>query len=234
LKSTDSALKKRGMTTKEEIEDSAELSFEQLLKLLQDRESSKRSAAAINLALYVDKAADELLEQLAKEKCLYTRIAICETLEKGNIDTARKMTKYLGRIGNNQHKSLPEKVSAKKSFPLPRDLIARSIGKMDISTFPAIVEVLSGGDLIQILEALDAFGYMIFYNPILADGKNCKFLIELGKCYENEPILLWKVILCMSAFSQNESIDFLQHFVNDQSILGMEAKRSLNILAKNL
>ena len=62
----------------------------------------------------VEQAADELLQQLEKEKCLYTRIAICETLEAGDQRTAEKMALYLGRIGTNQYKTVPETVSAKK------------------------------------------------------------------------------------------------------------------------
>lgn len=61
----------------------------------------------------VEQAADELLQQLEKEKCLYTRIAICETLEAGDQRTAEKMALYLGRIGTNQYKTVPETVSAK-------------------------------------------------------------------------------------------------------------------------
>lgn len=53
---------------------------------------------------FVEEAAEELLSQLAQEKCLYTRIAICEALECGEIHTAEKMTEYLGVIGNNQHR----------------------------------------------------------------------------------------------------------------------------------
>lgn len=220
------------MATKEEIESAAALSFEQLIELLYGIEPYRRSAAAISLCRFVNEAADELLMQLSRENCLYTRIAICESLENGNIETARKMTKYLGYIGKNQHKVPPEKVSAKKSFPLPRDIMARSLGRMDASIFPVILEVLSGDNLAQILEGLDAFGYMVFYNPSLATTKNCQILLNLAERYKEDSLLLWKVILCLSAFPCMESKEFLLRFTHNQSIHGMEAQRSLRMLKR--
>jgi hypothetical protein len=232
VKSTNIALKNRGMATKEDITEVSMLTIEQLITLLCDKQPYMRSAAAINLSSCVNEVADELLEQLSKESCLYTRIAICESLEKGNIGAARKMTGYLGQIGNNQHKVLPEKVSAKKSFPLPRDMIARSLGKMDISILPVISDVIIGNNKIQRYEVLDAFGYMVFYNPDLATSKNCQLLLSLVKQDEEDLLQIWKVILCLSAFPCMESKEFLLQFASEPSILGCEAQRSLRILER--
>lgn len=232
MKSTSIALRNRGLATKEDIADVSMLSIEKLILLLHDEQPYMRSAAAIGLSPCVNEVADELLEQLSKECCLYTRIAICQTLENGNSETARKMTGYLGQIGNNQHKVLPEKVSAKKSFPLPRDIVARSLGKMDISILPVIADVLTGNNKTQRYEALDAFGYMVFYNPVLATTKNCQLLLSLAKQEEGDLLQLWKIILCLSAFLCVESKEFLLQFASESTILGLEAKRSLGILEK--
>lgn len=231
LKSTRKALKGRGMVTKEETEALASLSMPKLLEKLHDADAALRTSAAICLHLYADEAAEELLLQLSKEKCLYTRLAICESLAQGTIETAGKMTVYLGRIGTNQHKILPDKVSAKKSFPLPRDIIARSLGKMDSAVFPALTEILESGSTEQVGEALDAVGYMVFYNPALATEENCKRITSLQQRYAANPLILWKILLCLSAFPCKESVAVLTEFAKAESILGLEAQRSLRILS---
>lgn len=136
MKSTRSQLKNRGMASPEEIAACASLPWDQLVEELRSPDPCRRTAAARCMDPNSKSAAVLLLEQLAQEKCLYTRLAICETLEKGTEETAEKMLPWLGRIGKNQYKALPDKVSAKKSFPLPRDLIARSLARMDMAVFP--------------------------------------------------------------------------------------------------
>ena len=131
MKSTEEQLRKRGKASSDDIEELSSLEVKKRILLLSHETAWIRSAAAISLKKDVEQAADELLQQLEKEKCLYTRIAICETLEAGDQRTAEKMALYLGRIGTNQYKTVPETVSAKKSYPLPRDIIARCMGKVN-------------------------------------------------------------------------------------------------------
>ena len=230
MKSTENQLKNRGMASQEDIDAFFTLSLEELLVKLHDKQPWTRSAAATNLVKYVDEAAGDLLQQLSVEKSLYTRIAICESLEKGNTQTALKMTEYLGEIGNNQYKELPNKVSAKKSFPLPRDIIARSLGRMDIANYPAMEKVLENGNVKRISEALDGIGYMVFYHPVLSTETNCRNVIMVASRHEGNQLILWKTLLCLSAFSNKESIEFLHRFEKEASILGQEARRSLKIL----
>ena len=230
MKSTEKQLKNRGMASQEEVDALSRLSVEELLVKIHDKQPCVRSAAAINLGRAVDEAAGDLLQQLSVEKSLYTRIAICESLEKGNIQTALKMTEYLGEIGNNQYEELPDKVSAKKSFPLPRDIIARSLGRMNIANYPATTKVLESGNVKKISEALDGIGYMVFYHPVLATEANCRNVIMTASRYEGNQLILWKILLCLSAFSNKESIEFLHRFEKEESILGQEARRSLKIL----
>lgn len=230
MKSTDTELKNRGMASENDIFIMSNLTQPELILKLHDKEPHIRSAAAINLHSVVDEAADELLLQLSREKCLYTRIAICECLEKGNIDTAKKMTEYLGRIGENQHKVLPDKVSAKKSFPLPRDIIARSLGRMDVSIFPVLIEVLKSGETKRVREVLDAIGYMVFYNSVLATEENCEKVISLSCKYKSDKVIRWKMMLCLSAFPCETGNELLKKFEGEENILGLEARRSLKII----
>lgn len=227
MKSTPSALKRRGMASPEEIAVCAALPWERLAEELHSEDACRRTAAARCMELHREQAADLLLEQLAREECLYTRLAICECLEKGNTDTAEKMFPWLGRIGNNQYKALPDKVSAKKSFPLPRDLIARSLARMDTAVFPLLLQLLETGSLQQISEALDAAGFMAFYNKTLATGENAERFLRLLHTHSDSEIIVWKVLLCLSAFPVPEAKLVLEEFAVRDDILGKEARRSL-------
>lgn len=229
-KSTDLALKSRGLATEAEMAALSDLSLQERLALLGHNTPSIRTAAAASLEEYADEAAGVLLRQLSCEKCLYTRIAICNCLEKGGPETARQMVSCLGTIGNNQHRRLPDKVSAKKSFPLPRDIIARSLGKMDPSIFPVLLETLESGSPAQISEVLDAIGYMVFYHPALSGEENCSRICSLTLSYRENEVIVWKLLMCLSAFPTGESIRILTEYGKEPSILGSEARRSLALL----
>lgn len=230
MKSTKEQLNNRGMLTEKKITELSTLSLEELIIKLHNSEANTRSAAAINLGSYVDKAADELLLQLSKEKCIYVRLAICDSLKKGNIVTVRKMINYLGKIGNNQYVELPNKVSAKKSFPLPRDIIARTLGKMDTSILSELIEVMKSDKCNMICEVIDAIGYMFFYNSRLATEDNCRLIVSLALKNKDNKIILWKVLKCLSAFPCEYSVEILLSFKEEEGLLGMEVARSLGIL----
>ena len=129
------------------------------------------------------------------------------------------MIPYLGRVGKNQHRSLPDKVSAKKSYPLPRDLIARTLAGMDLAVFPLLLDVLDTGDRWKISEALDAVGFMAFYHPSLVSEKNADRVIRLLK-KESDEIIQWKALLCLSAFPVPEGIRVLKEYAGRTDLLG--------------
>lgn len=208
----------------------AQLPQKQLIKLLHSNCAITKTSAAYNLSPIGPSVANELLKQLSVEKCLYTKIAICKSLEQGNIDTAEQMIKYLGIIGNNQHKKLPDRVSAKKSFPLPRDIIARSLSKMDVSIFPLLLEVLNSGSETQIREVLDAVGFMAFYNCKLANKKTAKEIYKIIEKHKGNDLIIWKSILCLSAFPLPKSVELLTAFSHQTNIFGKEANRSLKLI----
>lgn len=232
MKSTRSQLKNRGMASPEEIAACASLPWEQLVEELRSPDPCRRTAAARCMDPKSKAAAVLLLEQLAQEKCLYTRLAICETLEKGTEETAEKMLPWLGRIGNNQYKALPDKVSAKKSFPLPRDLIARSLARMDMAVFPLLLQLFKTGSEQQISEALDAAGFMAFYHPALAVGENAERILHLLHSHSGSEIIVWKVLLCLSAFPVPEAVRVLERYAVRDDIFGKEAQRSLHLVER--
>lgn len=236
IKSNEQDLKKRGYVTKEQVKEYEGTPINTLITMLHATNPYKRTIAAKNLSTLDNQVVDELLNQLAKEKCLYTKIAICETLELGDLSTATKMIKYLGVIGKNQYIELPDKVSAKKSYPLPRDIIARSLGKMDSSVFPALCNVLMTQDTIKIREVLDAIGFMVFYHRELSSEENQHIIYSTMKKFHNDDIILWKCILCLSAFPSEETKNILEEYNKPNNILPTdhifvkEAKRSLNLI----
>ena len=234
LKSDLERLKNRGMPLEEDVKLLENKSLKELIKCLNDDDAIIRTSAAINLKQYINKnkVCSSLLSQLYKEKSLYTKIAICETLQNGNIDSAKEMTDYIGKIGDNQYKKLPEKVSLKKTYPMPRDIIARTLSKMNIDIFPILIDILEGDDLIKIYEVIDAVGFMVFHNKDLSNDKNLNYIINLIKKYKDNKLVLWKCITCLSAFNLEKSKDTLNSFVNNDNkdIFSLEAKRSLSIL----
>lgn len=261
MKSSKESLQQRGFASEEEIETLRQAPQDELMKLLQTAGPVARTAAACCLARSIDNpdVAEALLSQLSRERCLYTRIAVCEALQAGSVSTAEKMVCYLGKIGTNQHRSLPLKPSGKKSFPLPRDLIARSLGKMEPSILPVLLEVLNSADSPRISEALDAIGFLVFYHPELAtpvhfeaislvlhtywdillqsaapeaDSALQKHIEPSPEYIESAQVIVWKCLLCLSAFPLKQSVDLLEEFAPREDLLGLEARRSLALISQ--
>jgi hypothetical protein len=74
----------------------------------------------------------ELCRQLAVEKKLYTKIALCESLAARAELSIEPLIELLGRIGKNQETKIPERGFYKVSYPLPRDIAARIICRLVI------------------------------------------------------------------------------------------------------
>ena len=136
-------LEKRGYLNKDYLLHS--LSTTALLKSLESAIPQARTAAAYLLSkrqdIYKASLAKSLLKTLQFEKALYTKIELCKTLGKGSSAIIHEILPYLGIMGNNQHHSIPARISKKQSYPLPRDIIARTIGHMK----PEIVSTLFKG-----------------------------------------------------------------------------------------
>lgn len=174
-----------------------------------------------------------LLNILSNEKSLYTKIELCKSLEKGNEFTANLMCKNIGDIGKNQHKS-PKKPSKKNSYPLPRDIIARTLSKMDKSIINILISNLNdNNNELKISELLDAIGFLTFYNSELAIVENFNEIKNIFFKFKESELITWKICICCSAFPINESKDVLKHIknvTNNENIL-LEVERSLKIIS---
>lgn len=236
MKSSEVDLRKRGKMNQQDIDLIATLTDKELVGLI-DSGSSVTRSAAVRLLYQRGYMKNEdftllLLQRLTKEKCLYTKIEICETLEKGDTKTASQMVRYLGCIGENQHTSLPDKVSLKISFPCARDIIARSLARMDTSILPVLIEVLYSKDTNRISEVLDAIGSMAFYHQNLVNLQLFEHIKNTMNTYLDNAIIQWKCVLCLSAFPITESKNILQDIrrSNCHQTIKKEAERSLKLI----
>ena len=213
------------------------LNKEELNELLESRDAYNRSIAIRILSnnnINDCQLTKKMLEKLSNEKALYTKIEICNYLEKGNQETVKLMIEYLGLIGKNQYKEIPPLPSKKISYPLPRDIIARTLGRMDKNIINLLFEFLEKKDIYKIREIIDSIGFMIFYNTELDILNNFNIIKNIIEEYEFDKLILWKCITCLSAFKREESINLLLKLKakeKNNTIL-LEIDRSLNIIEK--
>lgn len=236
MKSSKEDLRKRGFAEKADTDKYNTYTKEQLYQLLDSRTAAERTIAVILLRTRCGYNDDEylkiLLQRLTKEKALYTKIEICNTLEAGNEKAALMMCNYLGRIGNNQHKTISDAVSKKKCYPLQRDIIARTLSRMDKSLCPVLLSQLDSGDRTKISELVDAIGYMIFYNKELAKLSNFMKIKETFERFGDDELIVWKIALCCSAFPSEESKALLKHIGENypDTTIQKEVERSLSFI----
>ncbi len=236
MKSSSDKLKSRGYINNLDLSEYSTFPVEKLYLLADSKKAFKRTIAFHLLALRVDinekRFVTLLLSSLNKEKALYTKIEICNILEKGNKETCLMITEYLGKIGDNQHKTIPENVSKKNSFPLPRDIVARILGRMNPECIDVLLDVLRCKDMERISEDLDAIGFMIFYNRSLETLDNFNRIKETIEEYKHNSLIVWKGVLCLSAFRLDEAKEYLiqlQKDIFNYTIL-KEIDRSLSMM----
>lgn len=236
MKSSKNDLIKRGWFDESQISKFLNLDLNSLLNLLKSDKPNERSIASFLLGVKFNVNNKEiyksLIDALLNESALYARIEISKVLEKGDCSVAEYMVNFLAKIGNNQYKKLPKKVSKKVSYPLPRDIIARILGKMDKSNFSVLLSSLDSCVADQITELLDAIGFMVFYNPNLAILENLKPILGVLDKHEDNILIVWKVCMVLSAFPLDESVFILNKikFHYGVDLILLEVERSLNLI----
>jgi len=235
MKSSDEQLKNRGYATIEDINEYIDLNESDLLELLKSKDAYKRTIA-INL-LSNKKQSDNYImnlfcNMLLHENKLYTKIELCNGLSKASIESAKIMVDYLGVIGKNQYKELPDKKFNKKSYPLPRDIIARTLTHMGVEVLPELIKILKSNNVVAIREAIDAIGCICFYNSKAYNEEVLNDLISCFNEYIEDDIIRWKIVRAFESFNTEFIIDMLINIKeNDKKeIIRIEAKRSLDII----
>ncbi len=241
MKSEPEKLKKRGfLDSNEEIENFKSLSTEQLLYLLNSKKAIDRTIAArvfstkdLGVEILISRVIPRLLNRLSIERAIYTKIEICNTLKSfGNI-SVKFMIPYLGKIGDNQYKELPNEKFNKKNYPLPRDIIARTIAHMNIGALYYIRDIVTGDDIVKIREAIDAIGFLCFYNRGKFNKINIiKRLVYCLNIHHDDDIIRWKIVRAFESFDDGRVIHILRNVVENEKETAIidEAKRSLKII----
>ena len=238
MKSNPQELQNRGYANDNDLQQLAFAEEETLLSLLQTGTPVQRTAASTLLAARpVGKTAAffaAALAALQTEPCLYTRLALCNALQQGGTTAAQQMVPFLGRIGKNQYQTPPARASQKKSYPLPRDIIARSLARMGTAALPALLTVLRQGTAVQVSEALDAVGFLLFYTPQPAPKDALDAVMGTLQRYPGNKLLLWKCTGCLCAFDDPTATTLLQGLAapaTDPAIRA-QAAHSLQLVAQ--
>jgi len=225
-KSSATALDSRGIDDSRLIEEYHKLDFTILKEKLKSPSPAERTAAARVLSNHkTDECALILSQALIRETKLYSKISISESLGSLGIISLKYLLPLLGKIGTNQHKTIPEEKFRKKSFPLPRDIVSRTITKIGEDALAPLEEFIMSENDSAVSEALDAYGFIIFYG---GNKRDSSFLLRIYGKTQNL-LIKWKIIRALESFADNETVNILENVLKDQTciILHKEAERSL-------
>jgi HEAT repeat protein len=229
VKSNTEQLESRGYVAEEMENDYQDTSFEQRIKLLKSKLPTDRTLGARLLAGYPDSSAiDYLIDGLKIEKKLYPKIEISNSLVSFGRDAVVPLITLLGKIGGNQHREVPVGRFKKESYPLPHDIAGRTLIRIGTVALPHLLEVLGTHDLIQLSEAIDAIGFICFY-----DYQTNVFGLLKDCFYRNNThdLIKWKILRAMGAFPESES--FLKEQLElSPACLKAEIERSLSLIVK--
>jgi hypothetical protein len=226
MKSNEEQLRNRGYIEDKELEQYSHLTRLQLIELLQSNIASERTIGARLLVRYKDiEVIKILISMLISEKKLYTKIALSESIGMYGKEASEILIEYLGKVGNNQHKSLPSKPFKKKNYPLPRDIIARTICKIGKPALNPLRRCLHNGEYTQILEAIDAIGFISYYEE---DTTSLDDVIQLFAKYKDDSLMIWKLLRSLQAFKNEKVLEILKLYTTSSvEQHKWEAKRSL-------
>lgn len=235
MKSSSQQLSSRGYLPKEAPFDHS-LERTALYTQLNDPDPVERSLAARFLGdsfILQEGTAEKLLERLCIEKKLYTRMELCDALAKGNGEVAAAMIPYLNRLGNKQYRSIAEaNTSKKKSYPLPRGLIARTFGGMKPTVADRLLRELEQQEYAA--ELIEGLGYLVFNNPELQTAEIFDRASDFYVQYKNNLLFVWKFVIFSSAFPYSCVKEMLTEIEREfpEEAIQREIKRT-TVISKN-
>ena len=222
--------RERGEVNEADIANFASLDEQELLFLLHSKIPVERSCAAIHLRKYQSPTvAAKVCHQLAIERKLYTRISLSETLAECAELSIEPLIGLLGQIGKNQETKIPETGFYKVSYPLPRDIAARTICRLGIvAILPLENFIKSSKDMKALTQAIDAYGHIIYSNKIECSSSTLQGLYEK---HPHNDFLKYKITRCLSGIQDEWAKSFLFEIVQTgREGLRLEALRSLLLL----
>ncbi len=220
----------RGQTSPEEDRAFERYEDARLIARLRDKAPKARTSAAKILGRRRRaEAAEPLCRALKVEKKLYPRLAFCEALGAIGAPAVPLLVDSLGEIGTNQETSLPTKGFYKKSYPLPRDIAARTLILVGEPALPALIKALGEKNRRRAEQAIDAIGHISRYSG------NATALPPLLHILEEKDLderTYWKVIRALQAFDDDRAGGILAENLLHHPIpaIRWEAARSLGII----
>ncbi len=202
--------KKRGQISPDDIISYLDFSTESLIEMLKTDNPREITISAVILGNRGDEnAIKPLCTALENEKSLYSRIAMSEALSQIGEPAVVYLIEFLGEIGKNQEIDLPLKYFKKKSFPLVRDMAARTLVRIGRPATPYLMDVLENGNEFKTQQAIDALGAIAAKT---GDKRALTTLIARMEQIEdldltesvNDPVTLWKIIRALSGFRNNK------------------------------
>jgi hypothetical protein len=231
MKSTPQQLADRGYLEKGTETSYFHFSLPDKLLLLQSNTATERTLGARllkNERNEGNEIIEKLIEVLRKEKKLYPKIEICNTLAGYDEQAVKPLIAELRKIGSNQHNMVPEKKFGKDNYPLLRDIAARTLAQIGVAALPFLLEALQQtSDTAQLSEIIDTIGCICFYHP------QQEALLPLQTCFiqhQASELIRWKTYRAMSAFAA--SVPFLKEQLKQETspALRNEIERSLRLL----
>jgi HEAT repeat protein len=225
------ARKARGEITPEFTKQFEAYSEHDLSALLNDSNPQIRTASAQILGKRRDLVAiPNLCLRLKIEKALYVRLAVSDALSRIGTTAIPEMINYIGKIGGNQYRDLPSDIFQKWDYPLPRDIMIRSIMRMGTPALEELNQYLLKSDESVVCEIVDAIGHISFYSRDQSSFDN--LLRIIAKHRQNE-LIVWKVLRALQAFPNWRAYKVLKHFLlnGNRPQFRWEAARSLGQIA---
>lgn len=231
MRSTDRDLESRGFLKEGEEIAFVNLTNSQKLDLLKRHIPKERTLGARLAKGLGEPAVSALIAALKVEKKLYPKIEICNTLVALGEAAVKPLIAELGRIGNNQYKDLPNKEFEKDSYPLPRDIAARTLAHIGKKALSDLLNVLEESDSTRLSEAIDAIGFICFYNY------QSGILSKLMDCFStniSSDLICWKLIRAMSGFPESKEFLEEQRKISPNAIIKNEIDRSVRLINKRI
>lgn len=231
MKSKYEQLEKRGFLPKKFNIDNYNLTFDEKLNLLESKIPTERTLTArlLKNEINTGNAVENLIKTLAKEKKLYPKIEISTALISYGELSVKPLIQALGSIGSNQHRGVPIKEFKKDSYPLPRDIASRILAHIGKIALPELLSNLEILDIKQQAEAIDAIGFICFYEYSFEAYE------ILQKCYiknSNSELIQWKIIRAFSAFSESKNFLEMEKSNHQNERIKLEIERSISLIRK--